>query len=449
MPTIVAGDGVHVLDDRGRRLLDVASGPFLAGLGQGNERVLRAMLAQGRRLTYSYSRTTRHPGNARLTEWLTEWLAALAGPGFDRVHLSSGGSEAVEMALKFLRQHAVATGQPQRHWVISMLPGYHGATAQTLGLNGDLFSGALWGPLTAPSERIPAPLTFRAASPRAAADASVKALEETIHRVGPERVLAFIMEPIGGQSSGANVPDGSFARGVRRVCDRYGVHLVFDEIVSAFRTGAFLAAQHDPQVRPDAVVVAKGLGAGYAPLGAFLTSAALVDEVASTTGFTLSHSYDANPMACAAGLAVLEEIADRDLMGNAARMGARIRAGLVDIATRCPLVGDVRGRGLLLAIALVADRHTLARFPADVDPGAAVVRRGLEHGLLLYSRRQNAGAFGDWLLIAPPLVIDEEGCDDSWPGSAQRCARPRASCCDTVRSAGRSRWAVVCWGGSS
>ena len=412
MPTIVAGDGIYLIDDRGRRLLDVASGPFLANLGQGNERVLQAMLDQGRQLTYTYSRTTRHAANARLTEQ----LAALAGPGFERVHLSSGGSEAVEMALKFLRQHAVASGQRERHRVISMLPGYHGATTQTLGLNGDLTAPALWGPLTVSSDKIPAPLTFRAESPETAAAASIAALEETILRIGPEQVLAFVMEPIGGQASGANVPHSSFARGVRRVCDRYGVRLVFDEVVSAFRTGRFLAAHHDPDARPDAVALAKGLGAGYAPLGAFLAPAALVDPLAESTGFAVSHSYDANPIACAAGSAVLDEVVERDLIGNAERMGARIRAGLDDIAARCPLVGDVRGRGMLLAIELVSDHDTLARFAADRDPGAVVLRHGRDHGLLLYSRRQNAGMFGDWLLIAPPLVINEAGCDELLAG---------------------------------
>src|SRR3990172_2200495 len=200
MPTIVGGDGIPVIDDRGRRLLDVASGPFLANLGQGNERVLQAMLEQGRRLTYTYSRTTRHAANAKLTEQ----LAALAGPGFERVPLTSGGSEAVEMALKFLRQHAVANGQPERHRVISMLPGYHGATTQTLGLNGDLAAPALWGPLTVPSEKIPAPLTFRAESAEAAAAASIAALEDAILRLGAEQVLAFVMEPIGGAGAGGN-----------------------------------------------------------------------------------------------------------------------------------------------------------------------------------------------------------------------------------------------------
>jgi adenosylmethionine-8-amino-7-oxononanoate aminotransferase len=366
------------------------------------------MFDQGRTLTYTYSRTTRHPANGELTRR----LATLAGPGFERVHLTSGGSEAIEMALKLLRAHAVATGQPQRERVISLFPGYHGATTYTLGLNGDVAAPALWGPFTVESAKIPAPLTFRAESPAAAARQSLDALAGTVERLGPDRVLAFVLEPIGGQSSGVNVPDPSFLRGARALCDRHGIHLVFDEIVTAFRTGRFLAAHHLPEARPDVVVLAKGLAAGYAPLGAALVSSRLVEEIAATTGFIVSHSYDASPIACAAGSAVLDEVVDRDLIAHAEGIGDRLRAGLERLAASSPLIGDVRGRGLLLAIELVVDRKTLARFPAEVDPGAILVRRGLDHGLLLYSRRQNGGLFGDWLLIAPPLVIDEATADD-------------------------------------
>jgi adenosylmethionine-8-amino-7-oxononanoate aminotransferase len=316
------------------------------------------------------------------------------------------------MALKFLRAHAVATGQPRRHRVISLMPGYHGATLQTLGLNGDVAVPPLWGPMAVSSDKIPAPLTFRATSPGAAAAASLAALEETVARIGPDQVLALVMEPIGGQSSGVNVPHPSFASGARAVCDRHGIRLVFDESVCAFRTGRFLATHHAPDARPDVVVLAKGLAAGYAPLGAALMPAQLVEEVAATTGFTVSHSYDANPIACAAGAAVLDEIVERDLIARAAAVGEHLRAGLEAIARRSPLVGDVRGRGLLLAIELVADPDTLARFPPEVDPGAIALRHGLDHGLLLYSRRQNSGRYGDWLLIAPPLVIQEADCDD-------------------------------------
>jgi adenosylmethionine-8-amino-7-oxononanoate aminotransferase len=408
IPTIVAGEGPYLVDEAGRRLLDVCSGPFLANLGQGNERVLQAMLEQGRRLTYTYSRTTRHVANAELTKR----LASLAGPGLERAHITSGGSEAIEMALKLLRVHAVATGHPERHRVISLMPGYHGATLQTLALNGDIGVPALWGPLSVASEKIPAPLTFRAPSAEAAATASCAALEAAIERVGPEKVLAFVMEPIGGQASGVNVPHPSFGRGVRAICDRYGIRLVFDEVVSAFRTGRFLATHHDPEARPDVVVLAKGLAAGYAPLGALLVPAALVEEVASGPGFMVSHSYDANPIACAAGAAVLDEIVERGLIESAGTLGARLRTGLEHIAASSPLVGDVRGRGLLMALELVPDKQTNARFPEHADPGAIVRRHGLRHGLLLYSRRQNSGRFGDWLLVAPPLVIDGPTCDE-------------------------------------
>jgi adenosylmethionine-8-amino-7-oxononanoate aminotransferase len=225
-------------------------------------------------------------------------------------------------------------------------------------------------------------------------------------------VLAFVMEPVGGQASGVNVPHPSFARRAREICHRNGVHLVFDEVVSAFRTGRFLAAHHDPEASPDVVVLAKGLAAGYAPLGAVLASAALVEEVAATTGFVVSHSYDANPIACAAGSAVLDEVVDRGLIEGAGTLGARLRAGLERMARSSPLVGDVRGRGLLLALELVRDKETNERFPEHADPGAIIRRHGLEHGLLLYSRRQNAGRYGDWLLVAPPLVIDEPTCDE-------------------------------------
>jgi adenosylmethionine-8-amino-7-oxononanoate aminotransferase len=408
LPTIVKGEGVHLIDENGRRLLDACSGPFLASLGQGNERVLQAMMDQGRKLTYTYSRTTRHQANADLAERLT----SLAGFGFERAHLTSGGSEAIEMAIKFLRSHAVANGQPQRTHLITLLPGYHGATLQTIGLNGDVTARALWDEMIVYSEKIPAPLTFRSSSAHDAATVSLTALEEVIDRLGGDRILAMVMEPIGGQSSGANVPHPSFARGVRALCDEHGVKLVFDEVVTAFRTGHFLAAHADTEALPDVVVLAKGLGGGYAPLGAALFSRQMVEELAASFGFTVSHSYDANPMACAAGSAVLDEIVARDLINNAQVAGTYLRSRLESLALESPLIGDVRGRGLLLAIELVANKDTLERFPATVDPASVVLQNGLNHGLLLYSRRQNAGRYGDWLMIAPPLIVDTDNCDE-------------------------------------
>lgn len=408
MPRMVRGEGIHLWDDAGTRYIDVASGAFLANLGQGNERVLRAMFDQGRTLSYCYVRNTRHDANLELADRLSR----LAGPGYERVHLSSGGSEAVEMAVKFLRQYAVATGQATRHRVITLMPSYHGATLQTIAMTGDGTLPAVYGPMAAFSEKIPAPLTCRAESPEAAARASAAALEAAITRLGPETVLAFVLEPIGGQSSGANVPHPAFYSEVRRLCTEHGVYLVFDEIVSAFRTGQFLAAHHQPDSQPDLIVMAKGLGAGYAPLGAVLAPARLVDELAELSGFNLSHSANANPICCAAGCAVLDEVVERDLIGAAERVGAHLRTGLEQIAARSPLVGEVRGRGLLLAIELVRDKPSMARFSPDVDPADSLRLHGARHGLLLYARRQNGGLFGDWLMVTPPLTITEAECDE-------------------------------------
>jgi len=407
-PRMVRGEGIYLWDGEGRRYIDVASGAFLSNLGQGNERVLAAMAAQGRTLTYSCVRNTRHDANAALTDRLAE----LAGPGFERVHLSSGGSEAIEVAVKLLRRHAIATGRPQRHRLITLMPSYHGATLQTLAMDGDLAAPAVYGPMAVFSEKVPAPLTCRAASAEASAHASADALEETIVRLGPDTVLAFVMEPVGGQASGANVPHADFYREVRRICSRHGVHLVYDEVVSAFRTGRFLAAHHHPDAPPDLVVLAKGLGAGYAPLGAVLAPAGLVDELAASEGLGSLHSSDANPIACAAGRAVLDEVVERDLIANAARMGARLRVGLDQIAAASPLVGEVRGIGLLLALELVRDRTTMEPFGTDTDPADCLRARAARHGLLLYTRRQNGGAFGDWILVSPPLIISEAECDE-------------------------------------
>jgi adenosylmethionine-8-amino-7-oxononanoate aminotransferase len=408
MPRMVRGEGIYFWDETGTRYMDVASGTFLTNLGQGNERVLRAMYDQGKQLTFSYVRNTRHDAN----EALTERVARLAGPGFERVHLSSGGSEANEMAIKFLRQYAVATGQPQRTRVITLMPSFHGATFGAIAMNGDLDAPELFGPFATFSEKIPAPLTFRSESPEAAARITVTALEETIARIGGENVLAFVCEPVGGQSSGANVPDPLFFSEVRRICSEHGIRVIYDEIMSAVRSGKFLAAHFQPDALPDLVVMAKGLGAGYAPLGAVLAPATMVDELAGLTGFNVGHTFNANPICCAAGVAVIDEVVDHDLMGNAERMGERLRAGLEGLKERSPLIGDVRGRGLLNAIELVADRETNATFGPDVDPGNLLRVNATRHGILLYARRQNGGKFGDWSVIAPPLIVTEAEVDE-------------------------------------
>ena len=403
LPDLVRGEGIHVWDRAGRRYVDVAAGAFLATLGHGNARVLAALAEQGRTLSFACTRNARHDANLALSEK----LSGLAGPGFERVHLCSSGSEAVETAIQLCRQRAVALGEPERSIVISLEPSYHGSTFATMAYTGDARTHAVYGPMLPPFELIPAPLTYRSPSPAAASDASIAALRDVLERVGAARVLAVLIEPIGGQASGANVPAPAFARELRRICSASGILLVFDEVVTAFRTGRLLAAHRDPAALPDVAVLAKGIGAGYAPLGAVLASARLVDDLADRSGFDLAHSSNAAPLSCAVGAAVLDEVVGRDLMGNAVRTGAILRAGLERIAARSPIVSDVRGDGMLLATELVRDKESALPFGPEVDPALVVRRHAADHGLLLYARRMNSGRFGDWILVTPPLVIDE------------------------------------------
>lgn len=411
MPTIVRGENIYVYDDTGRQYIDVISGAMTASLGQGNRRVLQAMYDQGVKHTFSYVRTTRHLPNLALTEK----IASMGGPGFERVHLSSGGSEAVEQGIKFLRQYAYAKGQKLKTRVITLMPSYHGGTLATIGWTGDEDAAAVWGPMAVFGDKIPAPLTYRPPfgdTAEEGARGTAAALEAKILELGADNVLAFMMEPVGGQSTGANVPHRSFFTEVRRICSKYGIYLVFDEIVSACRTGSFLAAHHYPDCKPDIVITAKGLGAAYTPIGAVLAPASMVDELASLTGFNLSHTYNANPITCAGAFAVLSEMTERNLIANAGQLGDLLRKRLNEIMEQSPIVGDVRGQGLMMAVEYVRNKETKEVFSGELFASDRIRQIGVENGLMLYSRRQNGGRYGEWSVVCPPLIITAEQIED-------------------------------------
>lgn len=406
-PRVRRAEGVWFEDVDGNRYLDASSGPVVSNLGHGNRRVLEAMARQAAEVAFAYPLQWESEANLRLTQKLT----ALAGPGFERAFFVSGGSEAVETALKFSRQHAVVTGEPQRWKVIGREPGYHGNTLGALSVTGDPVARALYGPMMRAMPLAPTPFTYRLPANHSAqtyARHCAQALDALIQAEGPETVLAFIMEPIGGLATGALVPPDPYFAAVREICTRHGVKLIFDEVISgAGRTGRFLAAHHWPQARPDLVVLAKGVTAGYTPLGAVLAPAAMVDRVAAAGGFAHGFTYFANPLSAAIGAAVLDELAERDLMGNAARMGALLRAELEAMAGRSALIGDVRGRGLLLAIELVADKATKAPIPPALMAPYRLQALGMRHGIALYCRRTAGGAYGEWVPITPPLIITQ------------------------------------------
>ncbi len=412
LPLIERAQGIYLWDEHGNRYIDASSGPVVSNIGHGNERVAEAMARQARTMDFAYSRLARHRPNIKLSER----IARLAGPGFERVSLTSGGSEAMEISIKFLRQHALATGQPRRRRIITCQPSYHGGTIAMLGLSGDETLHPFLDDFTISSEKVPAPFTYRVPdnhTPETYARHCAAALDEKITELGPENVLAFAVEPVGGLATGCMVLSDEYVRSVREICSRHGVFLVFDEILCGTgRTGRFLAAHHWPDALPDLVVMAKGLGSGYTPLGAVLMPAALVDELAQRTGFNFSHTYNANPISCATALAVLDEYDAGDLVRAAEARGKQIRDALLAQRGELSVLGDVRGLGLVMAVEMVAEQAARQPLPAAFEATERVRVHGLDNGLMLYSRRTAGGKYGDWFMLAPPLTISEAECEE-------------------------------------
>ncbi|MDZ7747824.1 MAG: aspartate aminotransferase family protein [Halofilum sp. (in: g-proteobacteria)] len=410
-PLFDRAEGVYMWDVDGRRYLDGCSGAMVSNIGHSNPRVLAAMRAQMERGTFAYR---LHFENAP-AERLATRVAGLAPAGMDRVFFVSGGSESVESCLKLARQYAVATGNATRYRVIGRHPSYHGSTLGALAVTGYTPMTAPFAPMMHEMPKIAAPTCYLdrdglADDERGRRYADL--LETEIRRQGPETVLAFIMEPVGGASTGALVAPDSYYPRVREICDRYGVLLIFDEVMSgAGRTGRFLAAEHWGVV-PDLVSLSKGFAAGYVPLGAMLAPGWMVEPVLDAGGFIHGYTYAGNPLACAAGDAVLDEILERDLMGNAARMGTALHARLQALMERHPLIGDVRGLGLLRALELVADRASMEPLPPAAMAAHRLTELAFERGVILYWRRTRGGDRGDHVMVCPPLIVTEAQLDE-------------------------------------
>ncbi len=410
-PFIARAEGVYIWDDQGRRFLDGSSGAMVSNIGHGNKRVLDAMRAQMNATTFGY----RLHFENEPAERLASVLSNLSPNGLDRVFFASGGSEAVESCIKLARQYAIAKGEPKRTQIISRFPSYHGSTFGALAATG-------YGPLNDPfasmireMPKIPAPTAYLDRdnlSAEARGHRYADMLRDKIEEIGPENALAFIMEPIGGASTGALVAPDSYYQRIRDICEEYGVLLIYDEVMTGVgRTGTFLAAEHWNQ-SPDIIALSKGLGAGYIPLGAMIARHDIVDAVVAGGGFMHGYTYAGNPLACAAGLAVIREIFDADLMANTALIGAMLKSRLEDLMAEFPFIGDVRGKGLLLAFELVANRETMSPLPKDASAFAKLVEYAYEEQLIIYSRRTRGGYEGDHFLVCPPMVTDESHVDE-------------------------------------
>lgn len=406
-PLVDRADGIYLWDQNGNRFIDGSSGAMVVNIGHGNRHVIDTMKRQMDKVTFAYR---LHFENEPAEE-LARRVAGYMPDGMDKVFFVSGGSEAVESCLKLARQYAVAIGQKQRWKVISRFPSYHGGTLGALAVTG---YAALTDPFTAmmtEMPKIPAPTAYLDRDNFSMEERGLRyadKLEEAILAEGPESVLAFIMEPLGGASTGALVAPDSYYGRIREICDHYGVLLIHDEVMSGVgRTGKFLGGDHW-NCKPDLVALSKGFGSGYSPLGAMVAPSRMVQPVLDAGGFQHGYTYAGNPLACAAGGAVLDEIERLDLVDNAAGMGDRLKSELVTLSERFPFIGDVRGKGLLLAAEFVEDITTMKPLPKEKNAFQRVIDIAYDKGLIIYSRRTRGGVDGDHFLVCPPMIVTRE-----------------------------------------
>lgn len=412
-PLFSRSEGIYLWDINGKCYIDGSSGAMVSNIGHSNPSVLAAMAAQMNKGTFAY----RLHFENEPAEKLADELVARSPAGLDKVFFVSGGSEAVESCLKLGRQWALATGQSSRHKVISCFPSYHGCTFGALSVTG-------YTPLSEPFDammqampKIPAPRCYLERENHSEEDDDLglhyaENLRNEILKQGADSVLAFIYEPVGGASTGALVAPSTFHRRIQEICREFGILLILDEVMTGVgRTGRFLAAEHW-QIEPDMIALSKGLAAGYSPLGAMLASNRLVDPVLANGGFMHGFTSAGNPLSCAAGLAVLNELDSLDLVANCEQRGIELKAGLEKLMSKYPFIGDVRGKGLLQAFELVSERKNMAPLPKELNAHLILVDIAYENGLIIYSRRTRGGVEGDHFLICPPLsVSSKQICD--------------------------------------
>jgi len=406
-PMLDRAEGIYLWDVNGKRYIDGSSGAMVSNIGHSNPRVLDAMRTQMDKSTFGY----RLHFETQPAEDLASRVAELSPPGHEKVFFVSGGSEAVESAIKIARQYRYVTGDTKRSKLISRSPSYHGSTMGALSLTSYRPLTDPFTPLFVDMPKIPAPRCYLDRDDLSDDERGIKYAEMLRQKIideGSETVLAFVMEPIGGASTGALVAPDSYYRRIREICDEFDVLLIYDEVMTGVgRTGKFLACEHW-NINPDIIATSKGFGAGYVPLGAMTARDELVEAVLDAGAFQHGYTYAGNPIACTAGLAVIDEILEQDLMGNAARMGLELTAGLKALQTQFPFIGDVRGKGLLLAFELVSDIETMDPLPKELDAHTRLVDIAYEKGLIIYSRRTRHGLEGDHFLVCPPMIVTSE-----------------------------------------
>ncbi|MDZ7840102.1 MAG: aspartate aminotransferase family protein [Gammaproteobacteria bacterium] len=404
----VAGDGPYIIDQDGKRYLDASGGAAVSCLGHSHPDVIRAIKEQVDAIPYAHTAFF----TTEAAESLADFLVA-HGRGLERVYFVSGGSEAVEAGLKLARQYYLERGEPGRRHFIARRQSYHGNTLGALSVGGNQWRRAQFEPVLIESHHIAPCYAYRdqrpGEDPEAYGRRVADELEATIRELGPESVLAFIAEPVVGATAGAVPPVPGYFKRIREICTEYDILLLLDEVMCGMgRTGTLFAYEQEG-IEPDMVAMAKGLGAGYQPIGALMVSGPIYEAIAGGTGFFQhGHTYMGHPTACAAALAVQQVIERDGLLDNVRHMGAFLDEALRERFGAHPHVGDIRGRGLFHGLELVSDRDAKTPFAPETQLHAAVKNRAMEQGLACYPMSGTInGRDGHHVLLAPPYIIDE------------------------------------------
>jgi len=413
MPVAVGGKGIELFDRDGKSYIDASGGAAVSCLGHGHPDVIAALHKQLDTIAYA------HTGffTTDVAEQLADRLIEDAPSGLDHVYLVSGGSEAIEAALKMARQYFVEKGESQRRHIIARHQSYHGNTLGALATGGNEWRRAQFRPLLIETHHIDPCYAYRlqdaGESEAAYAARAAQALEDKILELGSDQVIAFVAETVVGATLGAVPPVADYFKRIRAICDRYGVLLVLDEVMCGMgRTGTLHACEQDG-IAPDLMAIAKGLGGGYQPVGAVLLSKQIFDAFSGGSGFFQhGHTYLAHPLACAAALEVQRIIAEERLLERVRDLGGHLERRLTERFGNHRHVGDIRGRGLFQAIELVADRASREPFDPGLKLNQRIKAAAFENGLACYPAGGTVdGRSGDHVLLAPPYIATSHDID--------------------------------------
>lgn len=413
LPVAVAGQGIELIDSEGRRYLDASGGAAVSCLGHGHPRVIEAIKSQLDTIAYAHTSFF----TTEVSEMLAETLAQATPGDLDHVYFVSGGSEAVESALKLARQYFVEAGQPSRRHFIARRQSYHGNTLGALAIGGNAWRREPFLPLLVPAHHVSPCYAYRdqqaGETDAQYAQRLADELEAKILELGPDTVAAFVAETVVGATAGAVPPVGDYLKRIRAVCDKYGVLLILDEVMSGMGRTGFLFACEEDGVVPDIVTIAKGLGAGYQPIGAMLSTRRIYDSIVGGSGFFQhGHTYIGHATACAAALAVQRTIAEDNLLANVLARGEQLRARLREVLGDHPNLGDIRGRGLFVGVEFVADRDSKATLDPALKTHARLKAAAVQNGLLVYPMGGTVdGVHGDHVLFAPPFICTPQDID--------------------------------------